>query len=118
MTNLHDISDRMKKVAEEYEKDCDEYWDNLEYKDQLKAFYSVVKRITKGELKDNGSYRYILYDIFGFGPEAYAIGMECGFFDLHNAIPPTNLKTETSPSTSEETIWVVRSEKKIVEKDD
>ncbi len=64
----------------------DEYWNSLSYEDQLKAFYSVVKRIHKGEVKDKGTYRYILYDIFGFGPESYALGMDCGFMDLHNAI--------------------------------
>lgn len=68
------------------EKECDEYWNNLEYEDQLKAFYSVVKRIYQGEIKDQGTYRYILYDVFGFGPEAYALGMDCGFMYLHNSI--------------------------------
>lgn len=69
-----------------YDKDCDKFWDELPYEDQLKAFYSVVKRIYDGEIKQQGTYRYILYDVFGFGPEAYAMGMECGFMYLHNAI--------------------------------
>lgn len=69
-----------------YEKECDEYWNDLEYEDQLKAFYSVVKRIYQGEIKDKGSYRWVLYDVFGFGPEAYSIGMDCGYMYLHNAI--------------------------------
>lgn len=68
------------------EKECDEYWNNLEYEDQLKAFYSVVKRIYQGEIKDQGTYRYVLYDKFGFGPEAYVMGMDCGYMYLHNAI--------------------------------
>ena len=68
------------------EKECDEYWEALSYEDQLKAFYSVVKRIYQGEIKDKGSYRYILYDVFGFGPEAYTLGMDCGYMYLHNAI--------------------------------
>lgn len=69
-----------------YDKECDEYWNDLEYEDQLKAFYSVVKRIYQGEIKDRGSYRWVLYDVFDFGPEAYSIGMDCGFMYLHNAI--------------------------------
>lgn len=67
------------------EKECDEYWDSLEYEDKLKAFYSVIKRLHQGEVKDKGTYRWILYDVFEFGPESYAIGMECGLMALHNA---------------------------------
>ena len=68
------------------DKEYDEYWDSLEYEDQLKAFYSVVKRIYRGEIKEKGTYRYILYEVFKFGPEAYELGMDCGFMYLHNAI--------------------------------
>lgn len=74
------------KAREDREKECDEYWDSLEYEDQLKAFYSVVKRIYQGEIKEKGTYRYILYEVFQFGPEAYELGMDCGFMYLHNAI--------------------------------
>jgi hypothetical protein len=28
----------------------------------------------------------LLYDKFGFGPEAYSLGMDSGMFALHNAI--------------------------------
>ena len=68
------------------EKENDDYWNNLSYEDQLKSFYSVVKRIYQGEIKDKGSYRWVLYDVFGFGPEAYVLGMDCGYMYLHNAI--------------------------------
>lgn len=74
------------KAREDREKECDEYWDSLEYENQLKAFYSVVKRIYQGEIKEKGTYRYILYEVFQFGPEAYELGMDCGFMYLHNAI--------------------------------
>lgn len=74
------------EAKEAREKECDEYWDSLAYEDQLKAFYSVVKRIYQGEIKDKGTYRWVLYDVFGFGPDAYVLGMECGYMYLHNAI--------------------------------
>lgn len=80
----------MQEAVEEgrkiYEQECDKFWDNLSYDDQLRAFYSVVKRIHQGELKDKGTYRWVLYDVFGFGPEAYSVGMECGYMALHNAV--------------------------------
>lgn len=74
------------EAKEAREKEYDEYWDSLSYEDQLKAFYSVVKRIYEAEIKEKGSYRYVLYDKFGFGPEAYVLGMDCGYMYLHNAI--------------------------------
>lgn len=71
---------------EKYSAEQDEKWNALDYDTKLSMFYSVVKRIVKGELVDHGSYRYILYDVFGFGPDAYTLGMMCGFLELHNAI--------------------------------
>ena len=81
-----DIQDKFQLSILQYEKDCDEYWDNLSYDDQLKAFYSVVKRIVKGDIEENRSYRGVLYDVFGFDAAAYSIGMECGYMALHNSI--------------------------------
>lgn len=69
-----------------YAIECDTFWDNLSYEDKLKAFYAVTKRTCKAELEDQGTYRYALYDVFGFGPESYVIGMECGYMDLHNRV--------------------------------
>jgi len=83
---LTKLGEQMQEIAIQYEKDCAEYWENLPYEDQLKAFYSVVKRIYKGEIEDEGSYRHVLYSVFGFGLEAYVIGMEAGYMDIHNAI--------------------------------
>ena len=91
MAALATMGQAMEEVAKEYEKECDTYWKGLSKEDQLKAFYSVVKRIHKGEIEEQGSYRWVLYNVFGFGPEAYSIGMECGFLDLHNMLDiPTN----------------------------
>jgi hypothetical protein len=50
------------------------------------AFSSVVKRIVKGDIKDSGTYRYVLYDVFGFDVDSYIVGMECGYMNLHNSI--------------------------------
>jgi hypothetical protein len=70
----------------EYEKKNDEWWNNLSYEERCDAFYAVMKRFSHGELEKKGSYRYILYDVFGFGPDMYVSGMDCGFMALHNAI--------------------------------
>jgi hypothetical protein len=35
---------------------------------------------------DNGTYRYALYEVFGFDPGMYGRGMDCGYMSIHNAI--------------------------------
>lgn len=69
-----------------YKMECDDFWNFLSEEDKLKAFYSVISRVVQGELKNKGSYRHVLYDVFGFGSESYGIGMQCGFLALHNHI--------------------------------
>lgn len=81
-----DFSESYEKVMKEIEQEQEQYWNSLSKDDQLKAFCAVVRRIVQAELKDKGSYRWALYDVFGFGPEAYTQGMDCGFMALHNSI--------------------------------
>ena len=83
-----DLCNAIEEAQQNYDKNADEYWERLPYEDKLKAFYSVCKRIHKGEIKDKGSYRYVLYQVFGFGLDAYTIGMRCGYDEIHNSIVP------------------------------
>lgn len=92
---LRDILDspEMEKVAElyakamhQYERDANSFWEGMSEEDQEKAFYIVCKRIYNGDVVKGGSYRYVLYDIFGFDPGMYGIGMDCGYMDIHNMI--------------------------------
>ena len=69
-----------------YEQDADKFWDNLSYDDKLYAFYSVCKRIHKGDVEQGHTYRGVLYDVFKFDPDAYALGMNCRYMDLHNLL--------------------------------
>lgn len=62
------------------------WWDGLSYEDQLKAFRCVCRRIYEGDVKQRGSYRYVLYNTFGFGCDSYADGMDCGYMTIHNLI--------------------------------
>ena len=76
------FNERMKQI----ENDSEEYWNSLSHDEQLKVFCAVSRRIHKGEIVDKGSYRYVLYNVFGFGPEAYARAQCSGYLSLHNAI--------------------------------
>jgi len=81
-----EITNSFQQWERELEQDHNNYWNNLSKDDQLKAFCSVISRLCKAELVDRGSYRYALYNIFGFGPESYVQAQVSGFLTLHNAI--------------------------------
>jgi len=86
LQELSDIGQEMEKNRILHEAKVDEWWDNLSQEEREDAFYAVCKRIHKAELKDKGTYRYALYDVFGFDPGMYKAGMDCGYMALHNAI--------------------------------
>jgi hypothetical protein len=75
-----------KEATEQYEKDNEEWWDSLSEEDREKAFYAVCKRIHKADIVKAGSYRYALYQIFGFDMSMYGVGMDAGYMDIHNNI--------------------------------
>ena len=81
-----EIGEAMEVERQEYETANNEWWNSLSEAERESAFYAVVKRIHKAELIDKGTYRWTLYDVFGFDPSMYSRGMDCGFMDLHNAI--------------------------------
>lgn len=73
-------------ILKEVENEEEAYWNSLTKEQQLCAFNSVCRRIIKGEFQDKGTYRYVLYEIFGFGMEAYARAQMAGYLDIHNSI--------------------------------
>ncbi len=83
---LSSASNEWEEATKEYEAKNDAWWNSLTEAEREDAFYAVVKRIYQGEIIDRGSYRYVLYDVFGFGPGMYAQGMDCGYMELHNSI--------------------------------
>jgi ABC-type Fe3+-citrate transport system substrate-binding protein len=86
LQELSDISQEFEKAYKQHDVEMDDWWNQLTQNEREAAFYSVCKRIHKGDLQDNGSYRYVLYDTFGFDPGMYVNGMNCGYMAIHNAI--------------------------------
>jgi hypothetical protein len=88
--NLKEILSELAVLAEEasreYEKSSNDFWNSLSKDDQMKAFYSVVSRIYKGDVQESRSFRGVLYGVFEFGPESYVIGMESGYMTIHNML--------------------------------
>ena len=83
---LSDLGQEMEKSRKQYEEENDAWWEGLTEEEREDAFFAVVKRIHKAELQDRGTYRWTLYNVFGFDPGMYMKGMDCGFMALHNAI--------------------------------
>ena len=83
IANIQEAFSDARKV---YEADNDKWWEGLTEVEREDAFYAVIKRMHTAEIKEQGSYRYALYNVFGFAPSMYAQGMHCGYFDLHNAL--------------------------------
>jgi hypothetical protein len=74
------------EAREQYTQKAKEYFESLETDNQLLLFFYITNLIFENYFNDKGSYRGLLYDKFGFGPEAYSLGCDSGMFSLHNAI--------------------------------
>ena len=86
LDGLAKLQQEFEKTRKEYEAANDTWWDSLTEKEREDAFYAVCKRIWQADGIDNGSYRWALYDVFGFDPGMYMQGMNCGYMAIHNAI--------------------------------
>lgn len=74
------------EAMDNIEKESEAYWNTLTDQQRLDVFCAVCRRIYKGDIELKGSYRYVLYDVFGFGPEAYAPAQLAGYLAIHNSI--------------------------------
>ena len=95
MSKIKDFSDSSeieefrkawKEHQEQYKAEATELWNNLSYDDRLKVFYHVVSKIHESDVVERGSYRYCLYEKFSFDMDAYTLGLDAGYMDLHNII--------------------------------
>jgi hypothetical protein len=86
MDALHESGREIAKAFDEYQNLCRSYYSGLDPEEQLMAFCAIVEKLCQGELDDNRSYRGVLYDTFGWGPEAYSAAQCAGFLSLHNSI--------------------------------
>jgi hypothetical protein len=86
MHALQELGKVFNEAMNKLEVKQENYWNSLTKEQQLDAFCAVVRRIYRGEIEENGSYRYVLYNVFGFGPEAYAPAQMAGYLAIHNQI--------------------------------
>ena len=88
-----DFAEKMARASEAFREAIqadedvqEEFWRELTPDQQLDAFCCVVRRIYQGDVVDQTSYRGVLYDVFGFGPEAYVPAQCAGYLEVHNLI--------------------------------
>lgn len=86
LEGLDEIREIMEAARAEYEAKNDAWWNGLTEEEREDAFYAVVKRMYKAEVVDRGTYRWALYDVFGFDPGMYGRGMDCGYMNMHNML--------------------------------
>lgn len=86
MDDLEEIGNMFRDTMDKIKEDSESYWNSLSHDEQLKVFCAVSRRIFDGEIKQRGSYRYVLYNIFKFEPEAYVQAQDAGYLAIHNAI--------------------------------
>ncbi len=86
LDKLAELSQVMEESSKKYQQENDTWWNGLTEKEREDAFYAVCKRIWQADGIDNGTFRYALYDVFGFDMGMYRQGMECGYMAIHNAI--------------------------------
>jgi hypothetical protein len=81
-TVMHDFTEVMEAIRQ----DREQFWASLSKDQQLKAFCAVVERLAEAELDEQLTYRGVLYEKFGFGPDAYVRSQMSGLLRLHNSI--------------------------------
>lgn len=86
LQELHSNNSYFHEAMKELENVQESFWNSLTTAEQLKCFCAVSRRIYKGEVEDRGSYRHVLYTVFGFGSEAYAQAQDAGYLAIHNSI--------------------------------
>jgi hypothetical protein len=90
LSELSEIGQTIQDAMESIERDEEAWWNSLSSDQQISALCCVSRRIYKGDIQDNGTYRYVLYNVFGFGPESYARAQMAGYLAIHNSIVTAN----------------------------
>lgn len=67
------------------ETEDNEWWLSLDNDTRIRAFRQIMKLLYIGEVQQRTTYRGMIYNVFGLGPEAYADGLN-HFMDIHNLL--------------------------------
>jgi hypothetical protein len=101
LQKLSEASSQFVEAMKHLENEQEAYWNSLTTEQQLMCFCAVSRRIHKGEIEDGGTYRWVLYDVFDFGPEAYAAAQDAGYLSIHNCIMTPEMERKLLMSFAE-----------------
>jgi len=76
----------MSELTKQFGNFGEDFWNTLTKEEQLKCFCAVSRRIYIGSVMDQGSFRHVLYDTFGFGSDSYIPAQLAGFLSINNLI--------------------------------
>ena len=79
---LRELREAWASMQQRLEAEDQAWWDSLSPDERSRAFRQVIKLMYIAEVKDRGSYRYAIYDIFNVD---YCDGLD-HYMDLHNFI--------------------------------
>ena len=79
------LSEEFKKLKTTMLEDGENVWNNLTYDERL-ALLCYISKILHKHAMEGGTYRYLIYERFGFDLDAYAPLHLCGLLAIHNLI--------------------------------
>jgi len=79
------LSEEFEKLKQNMLKEGEEVWNNLTYDEKL-ALLCYISKILHEHAMEGGTYRYLIYERFGFDMDAYAPLQLCGLLAIHNLI--------------------------------
>lgn len=86
VSGISEFTEFLNSALKDIENEQEEFWNALSKAEQLKVFCCVSRRVFDAEIKDQRSYRAVLYNTFGFGPESYVQAQDAGYLAIHNSI--------------------------------
>ena len=70
-------------MADEEKKDVRDVWNELTYDQRLAATAVIFETLCEHARRD-GTFRYLIYERLGFGPDAYSLLLGAGGMDISN----------------------------------
>jgi len=80
-----EASKAFKELEENMLKEGKEVWESLDYDKRL-ALMCYISKILHEHACEGGTYRYLIYEKFGFDLDAYVPLQLCGLLAIHNLI--------------------------------
>lgn len=80
---LEEASKTFQEIISETQKENDKIWEEMPYEQRLAAADFIFRQISD-HAAEGGSYRYLIYNRLGFGPDAYAVLQCAGALDVSN----------------------------------